>query len=74
MDDLEFKSLLKGEIASAVNHSDSEFTAEREETLRYYLGKPFGNEVENRSQVISTEVSDTVEFMIPSLISRKIYM
>ena len=68
MDDLEFKSLLKGEISSAVNHSDSEFTAEREETLRYYLGKPFGNEVENRSQVVSTEVSDTVEFMIPSLI------
>ena len=31
------------------------------------MGDPFGNEVENRSQVVATEVSDTIEYIMPSL-------
>lgn len=41
---------------------------ERGLALKYYFAEPFGNEVEGRSQVISTEVFDTVEWILPSLI------
>ena len=67
MDELRFRSILQNEIQSAVNYHESEFSAERVETLRYYLGEPFGNEVDNRSQVVATEVSDTIEYIMPSL-------
>ena len=67
MDDMDFRGVLQNEIQSAVNYYDSEFSAERAETLQFYLGEPFGNEVENRSQVVCTELSDTIEFIQPSL-------
>ena len=40
---------------------------ERTQALDYYLGKPMGNEVEGRSQVISRQVWDTVEWLKPQL-------
>lgn len=41
---------------------------ERGLALKYYFSEPFGNEVEGRSQVVSTEVFDTVEWILPSLV------
>lgn len=67
MDELRFRSILQHEIQSAVNYYDSEFSSDRSEILDYYLGQPFGNEVANRSQVVATEVSDTIEYIMPSL-------
>ena len=67
MDEERFRGILQHEIQSAVNYYDSEFSQERADILGYYLGEPLGNEVENRSQVIATEVSDTIEYIMPSL-------
>ena len=63
----DFSSLFRGEVQGAVNHYDTEFSEDRTNTLSYYLGDPFGNEVDGRSQVVATEVSDVIEFMMPSL-------
>lgn len=46
---------------------NSTFGLENEENLRYYLGEPFGNEVAEQSQVVSTDVQDVVESDMPSL-------
>src|SRR5258706_15682323 len=35
---------------------------------QYYYGEPYGNEVEGRSQVVTTEVKDAVEEILPALI------
>jgi len=40
---------------------------ERTEALDYYFGKPMGNEVEGRSQVVYRTVWDTVEWIKPQL-------
>lgn len=40
---------------------------DRTKALDYYLGNPMGNEVEGRSQVISRDVWDTVEWIKPQL-------
>ena len=42
---------------------------DRSKALDYYLGRPMGNEVEGRSQVVSRDVWDTVEWIKPQ--SRK---
>jgi len=41
---------------------------EREQAMAYYLGDPFGNEEDGRSQVVMTVVRDTVLAMLPSLL------
>ena len=67
MSDQSFQTLIQDEVTDAVNYYDTEFSGDRSETLDYYLGEKFGNEIENRSQVVATEVSDTIEFMMPTL-------
>jgi len=67
MDDKTFQSLINDHMVDAVNYYDTEYALDRSETLDYYLGEPFGNEVENRSQVVATEVSDTIEYIMPQL-------
>lgn len=37
--------------------------------MQYYYGQPYGNEVEGRSQVVTTEVKDAVEGILPSLMA-----
>tara|TARA_R100000664_G_C2758550_1_gene147528 strand:+ start:1260 stop:3242 length:1983 start_codon:yes stop_codon:yes gene_type:complete len=68
MDNFDFKALVQNEIQAAVNYHDSSFSSDRSEILGYYLGDKFGNEQENRSQVVLTEVSDTIEFIMPQLL------
>lgn len=38
-----------------------------EESLRYYLGMPTGTEIEGRSQIISTDVADAIEWIMPQI-------
>lgn len=40
---------------------------ERAQALDYYHGRPLGNEVEGRSQVVSQEVRDTIEWIKPQI-------
>ena len=68
MDDLELGKIIHAQEAAAYAFSQSELANDRAKALDYYLGKPFGNEVEGRSQVVSTDVFDTVEGMLPSLL------
>jgi hypothetical protein len=40
---------------------------ERAQAMDYYHGRPLGNEVEGRSQVVSQEVRDTIEWAMPQI-------
>lgn len=46
----------------------SELSSDREQALDFYYGRPLGNEQEGRSQVVSKDMMDTVEWMMPSLL------
>jgi hypothetical protein len=67
INELDFRSIIKNEIQNALNYYDTEFSQERIDAMGFYLGEPFGNEVEGRSQVVATEVSDVIEYIMPSL-------
>jgi hypothetical protein len=53
-------------IAYGVN--DSELSDQRARAIDFYLGEPFGNEIEGRSQVVSYDVQDTIESALPQLL------
>lgn len=67
MDELEFQALVRNEIENALGFYDSEYGIDRIRAMDYYMGEKFGNEQEGRSQVVTTEVADTIEFIMPSL-------
>ena len=67
MDKLEFNALVRNEIESASGYYNSEYGEDRITAMNYYMGEEFGNEQEGRSKVVTTEVADTIEFIMPSL-------
>jgi hypothetical protein len=59
-------------LAAIENHetladSFGSVSEDRSKALDRYLGNPYGNEVEGRSQVVSRDVWDTVEWIKPQL-------
>ena len=67
MTENEIIAILNRELRASSGYIGGEIVSRRRKSLEYYLGKPFGNEQEGRSQVVSTDVSDTVESLMPSL-------
>jgi hypothetical protein len=68
MTESELKAILSAEIADSIGHIGGELSEQRRKALDYYLGQPFGNEIEGRSKVVSTDVADTIEWILPSLL------
>jgi hypothetical protein len=68
MTDTELLALISTEEQQAVGYQYGTLASERETAMNYYMGRAFGNEVEGKSQVISTDVRDAVEGMLPSLL------
>lgn len=59
---------LRTEEDSARQYQQQELQPDRERNLNYFLGRKNGTEEEGRSQVISTDVWDAVNGMLPSLL------
>lgn len=68
-DDL--KALVSMELRQSLGYSSSKLSAARLKAEYYYLGLPVGDlsppEIEGRSGVVSTDVRDTIESMLPQL-------
>lgn len=68
MDDETLSALINNKVNNAIGGYDSSLSTERGDAMDYYLGEPLGNEVEGRSHVVSTDVSDTIERAMPELV------
>lgn len=67
MSDSELLALVNEAERDAVRYS-GEWMALNEKYLNYYYREPFGDEQENQSQVVTSDVADTVESDMPSLV------
>lgn len=65
MTDDELRAFIERQEARATR---PEVAREQALAMDYYLRRPFGNEEEGRSQVISSDVWDVVEGMLPALL------
>lgn len=68
MSDEDFDAAIAKGIESAENYIDTELSPDRELAARYYRAEPFGNEEEDRSAVVMSEVRDTVLAVMPGLL------
>ena len=60
-------SLISQEITNSLGFYSSDLAKQRENALKYYLGEPLGNEVKGRSAVVSQDILEVIESMLPSL-------
>ncbi len=67
MDEYKLKALIASEIQTSMGYLGGELTEQRTKSLEYYFGEPFGNEQDGRSQVVSTDVADTIESILPTI-------
>lgn len=67
MDDSEVLSHVRSYLDDALDYSASELATNRARALDYYFGAPFGNERDGKSQVVSRDIQETVDWIMPSL-------
>jgi len=67
MDEVELESLVSSLIEGAQDYIDLQEAPDRVKANDYYQGKPFGNEEDGRSQVVSMDVRDTISLMLPQI-------
>lgn len=63
----ELLSAIEQEEQSAINWADGPLADQRAEALRRFNRDPYGNEQDGRSQVVTNDVADVVESIMPSL-------
>ena len=68
MDDRELIALVDQEFSNAMGAPDAEVSKERADAYRYYLSEPIGNEQEGQSHVVTSDVADVVDSIMPSLL------
>ena len=68
LEDPTLRSILQGQINNAIGYLGGLLSDQREKSLKYYQGDPLGNEMAGRSQVVSTDVADTIESLLPNLL------
>jgi hypothetical protein len=67
MSDDEFNGIVTSEVQDAIDYIDNNISQDRTLATEYYRGEPFGDEEEGRSSVVSMDVRDTVQSILPSL-------
>ena len=68
MKDAEVLALLGQLLENSIGFLEGTIGSERRTAFKYYLGKPYGNEIEGRSQVVTQDVLEVVENILPSLL------
>lgn len=66
--DSEQRAIIGQRLSDTLNGTDSQLRSDRESALDHYYGRPYGNELEGRSQVVTKDLMDTIEWMMPSLL------
>ena len=60
-------ALISQEITNSIGFYGGNLTEQRRNALKYYLGEPMGNEVTGQSQVVSQDMLEVVENILPSM-------
>ena len=66
--ELELKNIIGQEINNSMGYMGGNLSDQRKKSLEYYMGEPLGTEIDGRSQVVSTDVADTIETILPNLL------
>lgn len=65
--DRELCAAIEAELSGSPGLDTSELSHQRADAMKRYLGEPYGNEKDDRSNVTTREVMDTIEWIKPEL-------
>lgn len=68
MNEDELKKIVGDEIDNSLSYLDDQISIEQNTALKYYRGDLYGDERSGKSQVVTTEVRDSIEWAVPSLV------
>ena len=69
MSDDELLALLETEESNCISSTSGALAEQRREATQYYYGEKYGNEVEGRSSVVTSEERDAIEGIMPPLMA-----
>lgn len=67
MDQEEVRAYVQAFLDDSLDYNASELSNQRADALKYYYGEPFGNERAGKSKVVSRDIQETVDWIMPSL-------
>jgi len=68
LDDEDLLSILQRKEDAASHYVHGQLGDEREMAMREYHRMPYGNEVEGESQIVASDIQDSVEWILPALL------
>lgn len=68
LNDDQIRTAVQKSVSRAIGGTGSTVDAERENALNFYYGRPMGNELPGRAQVVTRDLMDTIEWIMPSLL------
>ena len=68
MNQLKLKNLIDSEIDNSIGFLMTDTIDDRRKALDYYLRRPYGNEIEGRSQIVTGEVAEVIDGALPQLV------
>lgn len=63
----ELEKIIAEQIDNATGALGDDIAQQRSNLVDAYFAEPYGDEVEDRSQVVSTDVADTIEWILPEI-------
>lgn len=67
MDDATLLKIIETHRKNALGDSSSSLSVERAEAMDHYHGRPYGDEQEGRSQVVTKDLAETVDWIMPPI-------
>ena len=71
MDDEDLLEILQRKEDAASHYVHGQLGDERELAMREYHRMPYGNEVDGESQIVASDIQDSVEWILPALLKRQ---
>src|SRR6478735_759083 len=68
MDDEKLLTLLQAQEDNSAAFTWGALAKEREQSMREYYRMPYGTEVDGWSSIVTSDVQDTVEWILPALL------
>jgi hypothetical protein len=68
LSDRQLLAIVNAEFSTAMGAPGGEISTERAKAWDYYMSKPLGNEIEGQSQVVSSDVAEVVDSLMPQLL------
>lgn len=67
MTDADLVSIIKSHRADSLGVEDGDLSSARARAMDHYHGRPYGNEVDGRSQVVSRDLQEAVDWVMPAI-------